>query len=359
MFRFLSFFTKLIIPILILVFSISTMLGEANLHKEILRSDNFYSKVAKEIKKNIFVLNDTFLSKIDIYLSRDVANTDSLIIKRISDDVDGKKIELVVKDTIEKQIIDVQETLNKGKLTNDNSIQGIIQNLFVYIYSYRMLILFLIVSLLLLVLLTAIFTSNKTFKLIANYFKGSSKNLAFLGGISYLSLTGFAFAGQLTKNLAKNVLGIEKINIELIDLINWQWVKFVSFLFIPAIIFLGIFLLMWLIFTFLSFFQRDTKQMQQVKEKIENLSSQNEPKNTSKNFSETKPISNNLPIQESSFKESFKETKSSEFRPVSNTPFPIPEPKEREDLDPFLDRLSNSIGDKPSQPESSNTIKIK
>ena len=175
-----------------------------------------------------------------------------------------------------------------------------------------------------------------------------------------IGFTGWAFAGTLSKQFLNNYFETNGVGVGLLDTINWQYAKFVIYLLLPAIAFLGLAIFLAAAFGFLSFFQRETNEEKEVKfslnnkpvyEKISSLEAMN---NTIVDNRIGSYVNEQRP-EEINF-ESRTEPKKNIFKPITNTPFPIPEPKTRESLDPFLDRLSNSISADGSSMDNSKIV---
>lgn len=350
MFKILSFISKAIIPIAIILFSIITMLPESNIHTEVLRTDNFYSKISTEVKKNIYILNDENLAKIGSgFPSRELLKDNPTLTKLYTDAIPKEQIETTVKDIVESQFRAVDYTFKNNVVnTNDDPIAKF-QNFGIAIYQYRLLLIASVILLMLFVLISAIFTNNRHFVLISKFYAGLSLSLITLLIVTIVGLTGWSFVGSLSRQALNQFLNTNSFSVELLDTVNWQWAKFVVYLLIPAFAFLALTLLLMVVFGFLSLFQRESVEEKEVKksltnrpvyEKISNL----EAMNNSTIDNRINPVIDERNIDSMIINsETRTEAKSNIFKPITNTPFPIPEPKNRESLDPFLDRLSASI----------------
>jgi hypothetical protein len=361
MFKFLSALSKLLIPILIVVFSIITMIPESNLHIEVLNNDQFYTHVAKEVQKNVFTVNDNILEKFGYtFQSREVFIQNPTIAKQYSDAIDPKKVESVIKETIENKLKDIEQSMKSGKLLSGNDYLTQAQNGIINVYKYRMLIIAIILAMLLIVLISAIFSTNRHFRLIAGFYKSISKNLAILLITTFIGLTGWAFVGNITRQGLDQFFGIKSFPVELLDTINWQWAKFVVYLLIPALVFLAISIALMIIFGLLSIFQREPKEIKEIntnfnKKNINESRSENDPSTTMYDNSKSNIV---LPLDTRQSIENNRDKPKSNFKTISNTPFPIPEPKSREALDPFLDRLSNSMNEDIQTTDDRNRIRV-
>lgn len=335
MFKFLSYLGRLIIPILVITFSILTMLPESSLHIETLRNDNFYSKVAKEISPNVFNLNDENLNKIGIsFLSRDTLLSNQALVKTINDKVDPKRIESIVRDTTESQLRNIESTFKSNSSTAliDLPIVKDVQPYIIQAYNFRFLLVLAILAILLFVLIFSIFQSNKHFKQIAGFYFDLTKNSILLNFFAFIGLTGIGYVGSATKDFARNIMGINTLSINLLDILNTQWAKFILYLLAPSIAFAVLTTVLTLLFWVLSLFQRDSKDIDKLNTNLrkQELEIVDAPLNKPSSPAE-KLMSNSYP----------------NIEPIdvntSNKPISIPEPKPRENLDPFLNRLSQSI----------------
>jgi hypothetical protein len=335
MFKFLSYLGRLIIPVLVISFSILTMLPESSLHIETLRNDNFYSKVAKEISPNVFNLNDENLNKIGIsFLNRDTLLSNPVLVKTINDKVDPKRIESIIRETTESQLRNI-ESIFKSNSTQAAVNIPIVNTILPYVtqaYNLRFLLVLAILAILLLVLIFSIFQTNKHFKQIAKFYYSLTKSSVLLNFFAFIGLTGVGYVGSATKDFAKNIIGINTLSINLLDVLNMQWAKFVLFLLAPSIAFAGLCLVLTILFWFLSLFQRDSKDIDILNNNLKksDLEIVDAPSMTIQSNNE-KLVNNSYP----------------NIEPIdvntSNRPISIPEPKPRENLDPFLNRLSQSI----------------
>jgi hypothetical protein len=335
MFKFLSYLGRLIIPILVITFSILTMLPESSLHIETLRNDNFYSKVAKEISPNVFNLSDENLNRIGIsFLSRDTLLSNQALVKTINDKVDSKRIESIIRDTTESQLRNIESTFKSNSSTAliDIPIVKVVQPYILQAYNFRFLLVLAILAILLFVLIFSIFQTNKHFKQIAKFYYGLTKNSLLLNFLAFIGLTGVGYVGSATKDFAKNIMGINTLSINLLDILNMQWAKFIFYLLAPSIAFAILTAVLTVLFWVLSLFQRDSKDIDKLntnlrKQDLEIVDSTSTnssvpaAKLTSNSYPNIEPIDVN----------------------ISNKPISIPDPKPRENLDPFLNRLSQSI----------------
>jgi hypothetical protein len=363
MFKFLSFISKAIIPLAIILFSIITMLPESTIHTDVLRNDGFYTKISEEVKKNIYILNDENLAKIGSgFPSRELLNNNPELTKLYTDAIPKENIESTIKNIIETQLRSIENTLKNGIISNSDDTLTKIQNFVVTIYNYRLILIACTILLLLFVLISAIFTNNRHFALISKFFIGLSISLITFLLITVIGLTGWAFVGSLSRQGLNYFLSTDAFGISLLDTVNWQWAKFVVYLLIPAFAFLILTVFLAIAFGFLSLFQRESDEEKEVKisltnkpmyEKISNLEGMNNTTLEKRSQGVTTTRNEN---QITDF-ETRQEPKKNIFKPITNTPFPIPEPKTRESLDPFLDRLSNSIAP-DGTPIDSNRIKV-
>jgi hypothetical protein len=347
MFKFLSFISKAIIPAAIILFSIITMLPESNIHTEVLRNDGFYAKISEEVKKNIYILNDENLAKIGSgFPARELLKNNPELTKLYTDAIPKENIESTVKDIIETQFRTTENTFKNGIFSNSNDMFSKIQNFGVSLYNYRLILIAGIILLMLFVLISAIFTNNRHFALISKFYTGLSISLITLLLFTVIGLTGWAFVGTLSRQGLNQFLNTDAFSISLLDTVNWQWAKFVVYLLIPAFAFLALSVFLAVAFGFLSLFQRESDEEKEVKisltnkpvyEKISNLEALNNSTIDNRSQVVTSYVNDNYDP------EARQEPKKNIFKPITNTPFPIPEPKSRESLDPFLDRLSASI----------------
>ena len=361
MFRFLSFISKIIIPIAIILFSILTVLPESNIHTDVLRNDNFYTKVSTEIKKNIYFLNDENLNKLASgFATRDQVKENPTLVDLYSSALTTEQIEITVKSTIENQFKDVENTFKQNITVKETDTISQLRNIGVSLYQYRLILIASVIVLMLLVLISALFTNHRHFALISKFYIGLSMSLVTGLLTTIIGFTGWAFAGTLSKQFLNNYFETNGVGVGLLDTINWQYAKFVIYLLIPAIAFLGLAIFLAAAFGFLSFFQRETNEEKEVKfslnnkpvyEKISSLEAMN---NTIVDNRIGSYVNEQRP-EEINF-ESRTEPKKNIFKPITNTPFPIPEPKTRESLDPFLDRLSNSISADGSSMDNSKIV---
>jgi hypothetical protein len=350
MFKFLSFIGKAIIPIAIILFSILTMLPESTIHTEVLRNDNFYSKISEEVKKNIYILNDENLAKIGSgFPARELLKDNPALTKLYTDAIPKEQVESTVKEIVETQFRTVENTFKNNVPNSNTDIFAKIQNYAIGFYQFRFLLLAAVIGLMILVLISAIFTNNRHFALISKFYGGLSISLVTLLIFTIIGLTGWSFVGSLSREGLNRFLNTDSFSIGLLDTVNWQWAKFVVYLLIPAFAFLILSLFLMAVFGFLSLFQRESMEEKEVKislknkpvfETMSNLEAMNNSTidNRINSYVDDNKYESNIINSEART-----EPKKNIFKPISNTPFPIPEPKSRESLDPFLDRLSNSI----------------
>lgn len=337
MYKILFFLSKMLIPILVVIFSVLVMLPESSIHREVIRNDGFYAKVSKEIIKNIMILDDEKLAKIGVTsVNREFITGNKAVLDSITSKVDAKKIENLMQEQTELQLTSLEDNLKNSKMEqNPNDDRLItIRNFLALLYSYRFYILGLIILLLIMVLVSTMISNQKHFLAIAGLYKSIAFNLALLILGTILLFCGLGFVGTLTRDFTKGLIGNISNSIQILDLINWQWAKFIFYLLIPAIGFLFLSILLSIFFGILSFFQKESKEINQLNNNLKNnqeIDSQ-EPIDYNKiEYSSDELASiNNYPNQDG----------------VSNTfvKSPTPEPKPREDLDPFLNRLSATIG---------------
>jgi hypothetical protein len=349
MFKFISSLSQLLIPIMVIAFSIITMLPESSIHIDVLRNDKFYNKVASQVTPNIFNLNDNMLSKLGItFTNRDTLSANQDFVNTIKSRIDNNRIETVVKESIEMQLKNVETSF---KSSSNNSIKdGTIWDKAQYytsqLYSYRLLLLGLILLSLVFILILTLFVSNKHFLEISKFYLGLSKNMIILTLLAFIGLTGWSFVGSISREFAKNVIGINTISVELLDIINWQWVKFVTYLLIPSLGFTALTISLTVLFGFMSLFQRDNKKIEQLKDQLNRPQSTNTELSDIVTHNHTQNHTQNHQPSTSIY---------SVIEPLdintSNKPITIPEPKMREDLDPFLNRLSQSIGNSNTEDE--------
>jgi hypothetical protein len=357
MYRVFAFIGKIIIPILVIILSIITVLPESGLHIEQLRKDGVYGKAAQELKKNIFQLDDNLLAKIGfVFPNKEIIDKNPTLAKVYSDLADESKIEANIKDTIESQFKNLESNIkNSNPNFNTNTIEGKIGSYANKLYSFSLPILIGVFLLLFLILALGLFKTNKSFSKLSRFYSGTSFNLLSLGLLSFVGLAGAGFVGTLTRRLLSDYVGIKGFSVELLDVINLSWGKFVATLFVPALIVFGITMALALFFAFLSLFQRDNKEAKAVKQKMESTFTKSNNKNSTQLIDEDETVEleevtvNPTPVYTQSVKQV---NNSNNFKPVSSNPFPIEETRAREDLDPFLDRLSHTLNDTSSVVES-------
>lgn len=383
MFRFLAFLGKLIIPIIVIILSILTMLPESNIHLEQLNNDNFFPKITREIKKNVFVLTNPVLTDIGLMFpnQEDVVKNQTLVeaySKNKEEVVIENSLKVKTTSSLKKISDDIKNGPSQMTTTNDQVSKAI--NI---IYKYRLFVALAIVIYILLLFLFAIFGNNKSFYVLYRFFKGvSSSTLVF----TILSFVGISGSGILIPSLRKQIgefIGINNLTLESLDIINISWLKFIGWLLTPAILTIGIFVLLTLFFGFISLFQREKKEAKKMDEKLEqkgskgkiannelSLNSKKENNNSSSNDKTiNNSTSNGYNVNNNSntldevtlFNEKIEKSQSNptltqnpdsiitpnnsgnNFKTVSNAPYPVEEFKPREDLDPFLERLSQTV----------------
>lgn len=340
MYKILSFLSKMIIPILVIIFSVLVMLPESSIHSEVIRNDSFYAKVSKEIVKNIMILDDQKLAKIGVtFGNREIITGNKAVLDAITSRVDIKKIEALMQEQTELQLTSLEETLKNSKVEENPNNNKLItlRNFLALLYSYRFFILGIIILLLIVVLVLAMVTNQKHFLAIAGLYKSIAWNLAVLILGTLLLFCGLGFVGTLTRDFTKGLIGNLSNSIEILDLINWQWAKFVIYLLLPAIAFLILAIVLSIFFGVLSIFQKESKEINQLNKNLKNnnLDDSSNPETidySNIEYSEDELSSINTdPTKNNIINNSFAKTA-------------IPEPKPREDLDPFLNRLNTTIG---------------
>jgi hypothetical protein len=349
MYRFFAFIGKIIIPILVVVLSIITVLPESGLHIEQLRKDGVYGKAAQELKKNIFQLDDGLLAKIGfVFPNKEIIDKNPTLAKVYSDLAEESKIEANFKDTIETQLKNLETNIKTSSPNfNLNTNEGKIGNYANMLYANRLFILIGIFLLLFLVLILGLFRTKKSFSKLSRFYSGLSFNIFGLSFLSFIGLTGAGFLSSGTRKLLSDYVGIKGFTVELLDVINMSWGKFVATLFVPALVVFGITMALALFFAFLSLFQRDNKEANSVKSKMESQSQKNEAKaavvlddNSVEVLEEVTYSPTQVTVQPPA-----QVNTNNNFKPVTSNPFPIEESRAREDLDPFLDRLSNTLNE--------------
>ncbi len=350
MYRFFAFIGKIIIPVLVVVLSIITVLPESGLHIDQLRKDGVYPKIAKEIKKNIFLLDDKMLLKIGFVLpaNKDIIIQNPAFTKSYSDLVESSKIETTIKDSIEQQFITLDSNIKTTSTNFDqNTNEGKAGFYANKLYTNRLYIILGIFVLLFLILILGLFKSKKSFWRLSKFYSGLSYNILGLSFLTFIGLAGLGFVGTGTRKLLTDYAGIKNYSVDLLDIVNMSWAKFIFTLLVPALVTLAVTFGLALFFALISVFQRDNKEAKIVKSKMESKESNitKDPQSIETVKLEEVTTTPTQVTQES--KNNIKPTNSqnNSFKPVTSNPFPIEESRPREELDPFLDRLSNTLND--------------
>ncbi|MGL4759211.1 MAG: hypothetical protein ACRCXZ_07780 [Patescibacteria group bacterium] len=387
MFRLLTFLGKLIIPILIVVLSILTMIPMVNVHNEQLSKDNFFTKLTDAVRVDPFVLKDETLALAEYnynpsndktYRNEVIKDPNKkqyrILTFTTAIDKDGNKLKYALTKHFSDKMTEIAnyiQTGNTDKVTS-NELKSVVKvsNL---LYKLRIPLGIAILAFILILLILALFRWDKSFRVLHKFFKSLSFRTLVLSLVSFVVVTGLGFVGPGARKAFGDFMGFDYFNIEVLDILNMAWVKYVGWLIVPALLACAVLAILSAFFGFLSLFQKEKKEARNISDKLE---SKSDKKNKSKSTTDASDSNQNNnpqsnintessavlldPINQTS--QSSKDsvnpqgTNYNNFRPVSNTPFPVEETKPREDLDPFLERLSKSLGDNPQENSGTKII---
>jgi hypothetical protein len=268
MFRFLfQFFSKialLLIPAFVVLYSISTVLPDANLHKTNLRNDNFYGSIVSKSSGILKSVSDVYFNTLGTGFSSKSEVEES--------SVNGFKFQNKLEENFKFQTESFFDNLQNSITTrqvvkpNKNDYLGWVSYISSEFYSQKITI-----SIIALVLLALIFVIS----LLQGglYFSRNSRfyfSLFWAQVVAIFSTLiifgGFVLLNSTFRNLFQKQFGITTIDLNLMesimDIVNNQFIKFLLTLLMPAFYVCGAFLVVALVFGFLALFQRDDKEIQ-------------------------------------------------------------------------------------------------
>jgi hypothetical protein len=351
MFKFLFLFlTKIclvLVPLIIIAFSIAFSLSDSTNHKNTLRNDNFY--------QNIVAKSDSFASLIDnkffIQLQSGLSKKEDVLLNSTNSIKFQNALEANLRSTTELALDNTAKaiTTKNNVKPSINDLPGLVLYYSSLIWEYNIVILASIGLALLLIFVLSIARGGNFFTDNARFYLNLFWSLVGTLITTFLIFGGFGLVSSYFGDFFVKQYGIKALDLEVMQVIKNQFLKFIFSLLTPALYTAIACLIMAIIMSFLSIFIKEGGKEQREFDKKLNY-------NSKKNHKE--PVEEFLPDLVTNEQNSSKRTLetnnempnsepitqySQEAKPSTETTTKLTIAKNDHSIDPFLEHLSKEI----------------